>query len=86
MIIHELKTDPEVFDAVVDGRKKFEIRKDDRCFLVGDKLLLRRTKFTGLEMTLGKPLIYTGESMHFPINYILRGPVYGLEKGWVIMS
>jgi hypothetical protein len=46
---HELKTDPQVFDDVVGGRKTFEIRKDDRGFEVGDSLKLRKTRYTGSE-------------------------------------
>jgi hypothetical protein len=83
---HELKTDPEVFDAVADGRKTFEIRKDDRNFQVGDTLLLRRTHHTGLAMQNGLPLIYTGETEQRKITHILRGPIYGLTAGWVILS
>ena len=41
MITHALKTWPEYFEAICDGRKRFELRKNDRCFKVGDILLLR---------------------------------------------
>jgi ASC-1-like (ASCH) protein len=85
-MMHELKTDPEPFDAVSRGEKTFEIRKDDRGFKVGDTLLLRRTKFTGEQMHFGDPLEYTGEQETFRVTHILRGPVYGLADGWVIMS
>ena len=83
---HELKTDPEVFDAVSRGEKKFEIRKDDRGFEVGDTLILRKTLHTGLEMAAGAPLCYEGDPLHLCVSYILRGPIYGLADGWVIMS
>jgi hypothetical protein len=38
--MHELRSWPEFFRAVVEGRKRFEIRKDDRGFRVGDCLVL----------------------------------------------
>lgn len=83
---HILKTDPEVFKAMEEGRKNFEIRFDDRDFKVGDQLHLLETQFTGEEMKAGKPLVFTGGENWMRVRYILRGPAYGLQAGWVIMS
>jgi hypothetical protein len=41
MTIHELKCWPEYFEPLVQGKKTAEIRKNDRDFKVGDRLLLR---------------------------------------------
>lgn len=83
---HELKTDPHVFQAVIDGKKLFEIRKDDRKFKVGDTLRLRETVYTGSDMKNGKPLEYTGRALVCKVTYALRGPIYGLQDEWVILS
>ena len=37
---HNLKIDRRWFDAVLEGRKKAEVRRADRDFAVGDRLLL----------------------------------------------
>ena len=87
MRIHELKTDAEVFAATALGMKAYEVREDDRGFEVGDVLFLRETRHTGEEMRVGeKPLIYTGRHEMMEVTHILRGPIYGLLGGWVIMS
>lgn len=39
--IHELKTWPKYYEAVVSGAKTFEARKNDRNFKEGDLLRLR---------------------------------------------
>jgi len=83
---HELKTDPEVFQALIDGTKTYELRKDDRNYQVGDTLTLKETTYTGAEIAEGKPLEYTGRTCGRVISHVLRGPIYGLSEGWVILS
>ncbi len=83
---HELKTDSEVFHATDRGDKPYEVRYDDRGYAVGDILMLKETVHTGEEMANGAPLKYTGRMLVHSVTYILRGPIYGLKEGWVILS
>ena len=82
--IHELKTDPEVFQAAWDGLKTFEIRLNDRDFKVGDSLYLLETEHTGEEMRAGAPLVYTGRTQMKVVSHVLTG--YGLAPGWCCLS
>lgn len=83
---HELKTDPQVFEASFSGNKPWEIRFNDRAFEPGDTVLLRQTLFCGARMADGAPLIYTGRAIVGKITYIHQGPEYGLPPGWCIFS
>ena len=65
MTIHELKCWPEGFQALIDGRKPFEVRKDDRGFQVGDTLHLR--EYQPVSDT------YTGRETDVRVTYILHG-------------
>jgi hypothetical protein len=86
MRTHELKTDPDVFQALTEGEKTYEIRRDDRGFQVGDILILRETEYSGEQMFAGAPLEYTGRHAVRRVTHALRGPQYGLSEGWVILS
>lgn len=75
--IHDLKILPEYFDAVLDGMKHFELRKDDRDYKVGDNICLH--EYDGEHLT--------GRSLLRNIKYILRDcPQYGLKKGYCILG
>lgn len=63
---HELKILPEYFEAVVSGEKRFEVRKDDRGYEVGDALLLR-------EIGRSAEAPYTGREVEVDVLYIYRG-------------
>jgi hypothetical protein len=41
MVTHELKTQPQFWQALVNGSRPFEVRRNDRKFSVGDMLILR---------------------------------------------
>ena len=77
-MLHELKILPEYFEEVLKGNKRFELRKDDRGYCVGDFLTLH-------EFENGE---YTGRHIGvFQIRYILRDcPEYGLDEGYCIIG
>jgi len=75
---HDLKVWPKFYAALADGTKTFEARVDDRGFAVGDTLLLR-------EWDAGRGR-YTGPSMRRRVSYLLRGPQFGVESGYVVMA
>lgn len=76
--IHELKTWPEFFHGVTIGTKPFEVREDDRGFKVDDVLVLREwdpreSRYTGARCVRG-------------VSFVLRGPGFGVEAGFVVMG
>lgn len=80
---HELKCHPEPFQATIDGRKRFEIREDDRGFEVDDLLRLREWRPQRAGSLEG---VYTGREITVLVTYISRGPEWGLARGMVVMS
>lgn len=76
-IKHSLKILPKYFNEVNEGRKTFELRKDDRNFKVGDRFILREYKDGN----------YTGRTFIGRISYILREcSEYGLQDGYCIFG
>lgn len=73
--VHHLKCLPEFFDRVIDGSKNFEIRRDDRGFQVGDKLVLE--EWDGLNRR------YTGAATERTVTYITN---FAQRPGFVVMG
>lgn len=75
---HDLKILPVYFEDVISLKKKFELRKDDRDYKVGDFVFLHEW-----EPDKG----HTGRCFYAQITYILRDhPDYGLMDGYIIFG
>lgn len=89
---HDLKVWPGQFEALQDGRKTFEIRRDDRGgFEAGDVLLLREWQPGAAnpypDGTL--PGDYTGRQVRRLVTYVLEGDTaeaFGAQPGFAVMS
>lgn len=74
MKLHRLKLQQPFFGDVYCGRKNFEVRKNDRDFKVGDRLML---------------VEYPSEDLRFvfrEIEYILIGGQHGIASGYVVLG
>ena len=75
-MIHQLKIKKEYFKDVMSGRKKFEVRKNDRQFKRGDLLAFNEIGDDGKE---------TDNVAIVKVIYLLDSPDY-CKKGYVIMG
>lgn len=74
---HHLKTETEYYQAIERGKKKFEVRIDDRNYKVGDMVYLS-------EVVKGKS---TGRTLPpVEIQYILSGGKFGLKGRWCVFN
>lgn len=79
LVEHELKTWPEYYEAVVDGSKPFELRKNDRKFFVGDRLRLREYD--------PQTDLYTGRWCCVVVTYVMRDVErWGLPADMCVMG
>lgn len=75
MKIHELKILPEYFKVVLSGKKKFEIRKNDRDYRIGDLVILKEYDPIHLE--------YTGQQFKGKITYLTN---YAQSGNYVVFG
>jgi len=76
MTVHELKTWPKYFEPVCSGLKRFELRRNDRNYQVGDQLLLKEWKptITYDDGKGGQTVCshYTGREALVEVDYIMK--------------
>ena len=76
-MLHSLKTWPQYFQQIIDGKKTFEIRKNDRGFQVGHILMLEEYDPIRKE--------YTGREDAFIVGFMIQGE-FGLPEDVCVMS
>jgi hypothetical protein len=79
---HELKTWPEPYAAILDDRKRFEIRLNDRGFAVGDVLVLKEYE----PGDLGRYGRLTDRELRCLVSYLVPGGAWGLPANLCVMS
>ena len=75
---HELKTWPAPFQAILDNIKRYEIRKNDRNFQLGDELFLREYD--------PQTQRYSGREITVEVTYMTKGGQWGIPEGICVMS
>ncbi len=78
---HTLKTWPEPFAAIKDGRKRFEYRKNDRGYAVGDVIDL--TWWEPMDRADGGYYDHD-QVVRVIVTYITHG--FGIPEGYCVMS
>jgi hypothetical protein len=85
MKTHELKSWPEFFADILSGRMRFELRRNDRDYQVGDELVLREWE--------PRDQNYSGNVVYMRVTYVLHGagpgciaPLKGLAIGYCILG
>ena len=74
-MIHELKTQPQDFEAALNGTKTHEVRMASDSFAVGDHLIL-------VERSAGK---FTGRALSANVTYVTQDQC-GFPSDMTIMS
>lgn len=85
--VHELKTLPDYFEAVAQGDKKFEVRRNDRGFQAGDSVILRENDPRAVNDPYREWLEgYSGRTIHARISYVLAGGAFGIQAGHCVLA
>jgi ASC-1-like (ASCH) protein len=83
-VVHELKITPEYFALQVSGDKRYEVRRNDRDFQVGDTLILNEwdgENYTGRCITVIITCMLTAEQFDGIIDpqFVILGTSDELE-------
>jgi len=75
---HRLKSWPGEFEALIQGEKSHEWRKNDRDFACGDTLVL--CEWDNVKET------FTGRVQTVVVTHINHGPAFEIPEGFCVMS
>lgn len=86
MRTHDVKCHPGPFQDVWDGKKPYEIRKDDRDYCVGDALILSEWDPSPHPVLSDREAGYTGRVISTVITYKTTGGRYGLPVDLCVLA
>jgi len=81
-MIHEIRIDDSYANAIVEGRKNFEVRLNDRGYNAGDKV-----KFTAIKNYPHDEFVIRDHPLNkriYNITYVYSG--LGLKEGYVVFG
>ena len=80
-MVHRIKLSEDFAEAVLNGDKSFEIRKNDRGYQKGDTVIFKVVERGGMAMEVfNHPL----SGIEFEITYVISG--WGLQDGYVVFG
>lgn len=77
-MIHEIKIQKQFAEAVLDGRKTFEVRENDRGYQAGDQVVFK---------VMDGELLIENHALNrktFDITYVLNG--WGIKNNYVVFG
>ena len=80
---HKLDTLPQHFKRVATGEKNFEIRKGDRDYQKGDKVMLEELSEASAGISINGVSAKTGRTIGATIGYVTA---FGQVEGYVVFS
>lgn len=83
MTRHVLKVDFKYANAILNGKKSFEVRKNDRNFMVGDEIVLKVLIDKG--SYAGAEAVHPLNRIVYRIDYVLNN-FEGLAQKYVAFS
>lgn len=85
-MLHELKVLARYWDAIADGSKTFEVRRNDRAFQVGDILELKKMDDDGRFYEHDPPSSSHVKTIRKRITYLFQGGRFGIEAGYCVLG
>lgn len=84
---HKLKTWPRYWDAIANGEKLFEVRRNDRAFQTGDVLVLEKYDIDRhcYEME-GHGWDAKPKAIRKRVTFLLQGGQFGIEPGYCVLG
>lgn len=85
--VHQLKTHARYWDAVENGSKTFEVRRNDRAFQTGDILELEKVENDPPHAYVTAPgHRFSKMVIRKRVSYLLQGGQFGIDPAFCVLG